>query len=124
MADLLNRVRPAFNVNSLALAAAEAALKDRAFIDESRRMNAAGLVQLRDGLQALGVGRGCRRRPTSCWPGFDRSGRRGSTRRCSSAGVIVRPVGNYGLDRDLRITVGTERQNRRLLDALGEILEG
>jgi len=122
VADLLNRVRPAFNVNSLALAAAEAALKDRAFIDESRRMNAAGLVQLRDGLQALGVGVV----PSAAnfvLARFDRSGAE-LNEALLRRGIIVRPVGNYGLDHDLRITVGTERQNRRLLDALGEILEG
>jgi histidinol-phosphate aminotransferase len=35
-----------------------------------------------------------------------------------SRGVIVRPVGGYGLADCLRITVGTEAQNRVLLDAL------
>ena len=120
VADLLNRVRPAFNVNSLALAAAEAALKDQAFIDESRRMNAAGLVQLREGLDALGVGVV----PSAAnfvLARFDRSGAE-LNEALLRRGIIVRPVGNYGLDEYLRITVGTERQNRRLLDALGEIL--
>jgi histidinol-phosphate aminotransferase len=37
------------------------------------------------------------------------------------AGVIVRPVGNYGLPRHLRITVGLPEQNERLLRVLGEL---
>lgn len=122
VADLLNRVRPAFNVNSLALVAAEAALGDQAFIDESRRMNSAGLVQLREGLERLGVGVV----PSAAnfvLARFDRPGAE-LNEALLRRGVIVRPVGNYGLDEYLRITVGTETQNRRLLAALGDILEG
>jgi histidinol-phosphate aminotransferase len=121
VADLLNRVRPAFNVSSLALAAAEAALKDQDFIDRSRRMNAEGLVQLRDGLGSLGVDVV----PSAAnfvLARFQRSGAE-LNEALLRRGIIVRPVGNYGLDEYLRITVGTEPQNRRLLDALGDILE-
>src|SRR6056297_3273410 len=103
IADLLNRVRPAFNVNSLALVAA----RD-------------GLVQLRDGLIELGA---------AVIPSvanfvlarFDRLGA-DLNEELLHKGVIVRPVGNYGLGNYLRITVGTEAQNRRLLKALGEML--
>ncbi len=122
VADLLNRVRPAFNVNSLALVAAQASLGDHEFIERSRTMNAAGLVQLREGLEALDV---------SVVPSaanfvlarFDRPGAE-LDEALLRRGIIVRPVGNYGLDDYLRITVGTETQNRRLLDALGDILGG
>jgi histidinol-phosphate aminotransferase len=38
-------------------------------------------------------------------------------------GVIVRPVGNYGLPQHLRISIGTEPENDRLIKALGEVLE-
>ncbi len=37
-------------------------------------------------------------------------------------GVIVRPVGGYGLPDHLRITVGTDAENRRLLESLEEVL--
>ena len=83
-------------------------------------MNAAGLVQLRDGLDALGVGVV----PSAAnfvLARFDRSGAE-LNEALLQRGIIVRPVGNYGLDEYLRITVGTERQNQRLLAALGEIL--
>ena len=40
------------------------------------------------------------------------------------AGVIVRPVANYGLPDWLRVTVGLPEENRRFLDALGDALAG
>jgi len=122
IADLLNRVRPAFNVNAPALAAAQAALGDTGFIERSRAMNAAGLDQLQRGLAELGA----TTIPSAAnfvLAGFDRPGPE-LNEALLRRGIIVRPVGNYGLDRYLRITVGTEEQNRRLLAALGEVLEG
>jgi len=121
VADLLNRVRPAFNVNSLALTAARAALDDQAFIEHSRRINAEGLKQLDAGLRALGA----RTVPSAAnfiLAGFDRDAS-DLNERLLRAGVIVRPVGNYGLNQHLRITIGTPEQNERVLTALKEILD-
>jgi len=120
IADLLNRVRPAFNVNAPALAAARAALDDHAFIAETRRMNSAGMRQLAAGFEQLGL----RVIPSAAnflLVGFDRPGAE-LNEALLRRGVIVRPVGNYGLDHYLRITIGTEAQNERLLVALAEIL--
>jgi len=120
IADLLNRVRPAFNVNAVALAAAEAALDDDDFIRRSRQMNRVGLKQLTDGLRRLGA----RVVPSAAnfvLAGFDQSGA-ALDEALLRRGIIVRPVANYGLDRWLRITVGTESQNRRVLEALRELL--
>ncbi len=121
IADLLNRVRPAFNVNALALAAAPAALEDVEFIERSRAVNESGRVQLNVGLRALGL---------DVLPsaanfvladfGTDVSPINEALLR---AGVIVRPVTGYGLPNHLRITVGTADQNQRLLTELGKILE-
>ena len=121
LADLLNRVRPAFNVNSLGLVAARAALADQEFIYRSRRMNSDGLGQLKEGLQRLDA---------TVIPSaanfllarFDRSGAE-LNEALLQRGIIVRPTGNYGLDNYLRITVGTAAQNRRLLSAMAEILQ-
>lgn len=121
IADLLNRVRPAFNVNAPALAAAEAALADHEFIERTRRTNADGMRQLSKGFSELGL----RVIPSAAnflLVGFDRPGSEldpALLRR----GVITRPVGNYGLDDYLRITIGTREQNERLLAALAEVLE-
>jgi histidinol-phosphate aminotransferase len=116
LADLLNRVRQPFNVNSLGLVAAEVALAEQNYVAESRRLNRAGLAQLEVGLTELGLAW----IPTQCnflcvdmgrdaGPLYDALLRQG---------VIVRPIGGYGMPRHLRITVGTEAENARCLQAL------
>src|SRR5690606_21738591 len=55
VADVLNRVRQPFNVNSLALAAAVAALADESYLAESRQLNRDGMRQLEQGLNELGL---------------------------------------------------------------------
>lgn len=113
--DMLNRVRQPFNVNAPALAAAEAALDDTDFLEQSYRVNQAGLRQLADGLDALGIEHVPSR-------GNFLLTRVGDAARINQAllksGVIVRPVGNYGLPEFLRVSVGLEAQNTRFLDVL------
>ena len=116
IAGLLNRVRQAFNVNSIALAAARAALDDKAHLDESVRVNREGMSQLEAGLDRLGLRRyssrgnfilvDCGRPAGSIYEAMLRQG------------VIVRPVGNYQLPTHLRLTIGTRLQNERMLAAL------
>ncbi len=120
IADLLNRVRPAFNVNSLGLAAARAALDDHDFIERTRRTNSEGHARLSRGLEDLGA----RVIPSAAnfiLAGFEVSGAE-LNERLLRQGVIVRPVGNYGLENYLRITIGTPEQNDRVLAALGSAL--
>ena len=119
VADLLNRVRQPFNVNSLAQAAAIAALADTAYVEESARVNREGMRQIEAGLAGLGVA-------------FVPSHGNfllvnvGDGARVYAAllrdGVIVRPVGNYGLPGFLRVTVGLPAENERFLTALGRAL--
>src|SRR5690625_4700226 len=114
-------LRPAFNVNAPALAAAQAALEDTAFIEKTRQMNSEGKKQLEAGLKKLGV----TTIPSATnflLAGFDRPGAE-LNEALLQRGIIVRPVANYGLDNHLRITIGTREQNERLLTALAEILE-
>jgi histidinol-phosphate aminotransferase len=116
VADMLNRVRQPFNVNSIAQAAALAALADAAYMEESARLNFAGLEQLMRGLDALGIGYV----PSHgnfllVRIGVDAAKVYDSLLR---KGVIVRPVANYGLPEHLRVTVGLEEENRRFLSAL------
>ncbi len=117
--DLLNRVRHPFNVNAPVLAAAEAALDDMEFLDLSYHSNIAGLQQLSAGLSALGLEYVPSR-------GNFLLARVGDAARINQAllkaGVIVRPVGNYGLPEFLRVSVGLEAQNARFLEALKECL--
>ncbi len=119
VADLLNRLRQPFNVNSLALAAAEAALGDADFIAASKRLNDAGLLQLAAGFGRLGLEHIPSRGNFICV-------RVGDAGRVFQAllrrGMIVRPVGNYGMPEHLRVSVGTAEQNARFLSILGEVL--
>ena len=115
VADLLNRVRQPFNVNSLAQAAAIAALADNDYVAESRRLNREGLQQLARGLDALSV----RYLPSH---GNFILIEVGDAARVNQSlleqGVIVRPVANYELPEWLRVTVGLPAENARFLAAL------
>jgi histidinol-phosphate aminotransferase len=113
--DLLNRVRLPFNVNSLAQGAALAALGDQDFVQRSRRVNDAGMRQLTDGFKRLNLdfipsmGNFVSVRVGDAGPVYQR---------LLKQGVIVRPIGAYGLPEHLRVTVGTESENVRFLQAL------
>ncbi len=120
IADLLNRVRQPFNVNSPALEAAKAALDDNEHLSRSVNLNRAGLLQLYDALaeRKLSFIRSVGNFVTidiakPAAPIYDALLRQG---------VIVRPIGNYGLPNHLRVTVGTEEENRIFLDALDRVL--
>lgn len=116
VADLLNRVRQPFNVNSLALTAARAALEDEEHLRRSVRLNTTGMAHVVDGIGALGlrvypsagnfVLVDCRRPANEVYEAMLRQG------------VIVRPVAGYGLSTHLRITIGTQAENARMLAAL------
>lgn len=119
MADLLNRVRQPFNVNSLAQVAAVAALEDEAYLEEGLRINREGMAQLTAGLEALGVSYiPSQGNFLACRVG-DATG---VNRALLARGVIVRPIGNYGMPEHLRVSVGLARENARFLSALAEVL--
>ncbi len=119
LAALLNRVRQPFNVNAIGQAAAVAALDDREFTTKCRTENRRGMAQLVEGFRAQGletvasvanfvlvrVGDGA--------AVFDALQRRG---------LIVRPVRSYGMPHWVRVTVGTQAQNKRLLTELAAVL--
>jgi histidinol-phosphate aminotransferase len=122
VADLLNRVRQPFNVNTPAQVGALAALGDAEHLAESLRVNRAGL-ELLGGACAE---RGLRTLPSAAnflCIDLGRPARavfEGLLRR----GVIVRPIAGYGLPDHLRVSVGTEAENRRFITALDQVLEG
>jgi len=121
VADVMNRVRQPFNVNSIALAAAAAALEDMEFVARSFAGNLQGMRQLRDGAERLGL---------EFIPSYAnfltvRVGKAQDIyKRLLRRGVIVRPVGGgYELPEHLRVTVGTEEENERFLTALAASLK-
>jgi histidinol-phosphate aminotransferase len=117
--DVLERVRQPFNVNALALVGALAALDDDAHVERTLAANRAGMAYLVAAFGELGlthvpsqanfvlvrVGDGART--------YDALLRRG---------VIVRPMGGYGLPEHVRVTVGTRAENERLIAALRAVL--
>jgi histidinol-phosphate aminotransferase len=119
VADLLNRVRQPFNVNSLGLAAATAALDDEAFVRQSHELNRAGMCQVTEGLKKLGLDY----IPSyGNFVSFRVKDAAGVFQKLLRAGVIVRPIASYGMPHHLRVTIGLESENARFLDSLGKIL--
>src|SRR5882724_6315466 len=120
VADLLNRVRQPFNVNSLALAAAAAALEDRKFVAKSTKMNRSGLAKLERALKTLGL-----ETIPSCanFITFRVSRARTVYDRLLRQGVIVRPLAGYDMPDHLRVTVGTPKENGKFLKALTAALD-
>jgi histidinol-phosphate aminotransferase len=121
--DLLNRIRQPFNVNSLAQAAAVAALNDAAFLKKSAQVNADGYLQLTQTFDAMKL----EYVPSSGNFVLVKVGNDdGAGARVNLAllkqGIIVRPVGNYGLPQWLRISIGLPQENAAFLDALKKIL--
>ena len=117
---LMHRVRQPFNVNAMALAAAEAALDDGAFVARTRRMVAAGLQQFENGFKDMGL----RYVPSAANFILVEVGRgRDLFQALQREGVIVRPMDGYGLPEHVRITIGTGVENRRCLKALAKVLK-
>jgi len=121
--DLMNRIRQPFNVNSLAQAAAIAALNDKDFLAKGAENNAAGYKQLTAAFDELGL---------EYVPSFgnfvlvrvgddDQAGARVNLALLKQ-GVIVRPVGAYGLPQWLRISIGLPQENAAFIDALKKTL--
>ncbi|WP_328186346.1 histidinol-phosphate transaminase [Marinobacter sp. OP 3.4] len=116
IADILNRVRQPFNVDTVAQAAATAVLGDLEYLERSREVNRRGLAQLEAGFSELGLD----------W--IPSAGNFIAVDVGDNAqdvfegllqqGIIVRPVAGYGMPRHLRVTVGLPEENKRFLDAL------
>ena len=124
VADVMNRVRQPFNVNSIALAAAAAALDDMEFVARSYAENLNGLKQLEDAARALRL---------EFIPSHGnfvtiRVAQGGKSaadiyKRLLRRSVIVRPVAGYGMPEHLRVTVGTAQENEKFISALSASLK-
>ncbi len=117
---LMNRIRQPFNVNSLAQAAALAALEDEGHTLECVRMIEAGRHFLYDEFRGLGL----RYVPSRANFILVDVGRNAGEiyQKLLQQGVIVRPMTPFGMETALRITVGTPEENRKLVKALRTVL--
>lgn len=121
--DLLNRIRQPFNVNAFAQAAAIAALADDDFVKRSAQMNADGYRQLTAAFEEMGL----RYVPSSgnfvlVKVGDDDGAGARVNLALLKQGIIVRPVGNYGLPQWLRISIGLPEENALCIAALKKAL--
>jgi histidinol-phosphate aminotransferase len=123
LTDMLNRIRQPFNVNSLAQAAAIAALNDRDFLHRSAQVNAAGYVQLTEAFAEMGI------EYVPSYGNFvlikvgnDEDAGSRVNLALLKQGIIVRPVNNYRLPQWLRISIGLPEENAAFLAALKKAL--
>ena len=120
LTDLLNRVRQPFNVNSLAQAAAIAALNDKEFLAKSFAVNRDGKKQLQQGFEKLAL------QFVPSYANFVLV-KVGDAARINlellKRGVIVRPVAGDGLPEWLRVSIGLPHENQTFLDALTAVLK-
>jgi histidinol-phosphate aminotransferase len=117
--DLMNRVRQPFNVTSVALAAAEAALGDDEFLARSAEVNRRGMEQLVAAFRELGL----EWIPSAGnFVTFKVGDAIGVNQALLRQGVIVRPIAAYGMPQWLRVSIGLAEENARFIEALRQAL--
>ncbi len=120
LANLMNRVRQPFNVNSLAQVAATVSLQDEDFVARSYAANQAGMSQITQGLTKLGLGF----IPSfGNFVSFKVTNASAVNQALLKQGVIVRPVANYEMPDYLRVSIGLFSENARFLEVLEGVLE-
>lgn len=118
VSGLMNRVRQPFNVNSIGLAGAVAALDDVEFVKRSYALNQAGMLQITTGLRQLGI------EYIPSYGNFvsfklpEKYSAKTVNESLLKQGVIVRPIGIYEMPQHLRVTVGLESENQKFLSSL------
>lgn len=125
VANLMNRIRPPFNVNSLALAAACAGLDDVEHVRKAVALNAEQMQVVTTAVKNMGLEFIPSVGNFVCIDVGDSSLRRTAAAVYDALlheGVIVRPVVNYGMPRHLRVTLGLPEENARFLSALENVL--
>ncbi len=126
IADVLNRIRGPFNLAGPSMAAAAAALEDRAHLEQAKAHNAKWLDWLAREIEALGLD------VTDSAANFllvRFDGAQGRTAAAAneflmSRRIILRMLGNYGIPDGLRLTVGLEDENSAVVNALREFMNG
>ncbi len=126
VADALNRIRGPFNVSSPAIAAGIAALEDRAHVEKSVAHNETWLPWLTAEIEKLGltVTPSVANFVLVHFPEKDGRDAEAANRVLQSRGIIVRRMGGYGLPGALRITIGTEDENKATVAALRDFTTG
>jgi histidinol-phosphate aminotransferase len=117
IANLL-KVKLPFEPSTLAETAAIAALADREFLYRTLELNACGMRLVTRALREMGI----EVVPSegnfvmTVWP--DRETADNFVENLLKSGVIVRPLGSFGVPNGVRISIGTEEENLLLLAAV------
>lgn len=120
IADLLNRVREPFNCNLLALAAAEAVLDDSAYISDSIELNRVEMARVTEWLQRNNI---------AFIPSYGNfvtievDDAQRVYQQLLRQGVIVRPIGGYGMPNHLRVSIGLASENDRFMRSFQQVLD-
>ena len=118
LAGFLQRARHPFNVNRLAEVAALAGLDDDEHAERARSVNSEGAEYLTRELESLGI---------AVWPTdanflLAQVGS-GTSEGLLREGIIVRPLGGFGLPDHIRISIGLPEENERLVKTLRKLRE-
>lgn len=122
--DAVNRVRGPFNMNSGAIAAGAAAIRDQGFTETVVAYNTLWIEKMTGALEAIGL------KVTPSVANFvlvhfpDTDGKRAAEADdfLTSRGYIVRAVRAYGFPNSLRMSIGTEEANLGVIDTLTEFM--
>jgi histidinol-phosphate aminotransferase len=123
--DAVNRIRGPFNMNSAAILAGSAAVRDRAHVAEAAAFNETWRVWLTEQLTGLGL----RVTPSVGnfllvhFPEDPAKSAEKADAYLTSKGYILRRVTGYGFPNALRLSIGSEEANRGVIAALSEFLK-
>jgi histidinol-phosphate aminotransferase len=126
VADVLNRIRGPFNLTAPSVAAGVAALEDREFATKSAEHNRIWREVMTQELEKLGLVV----TPSAAnfllvhFPANEGRDAVAADEHLSASGIILRRMESYGLPHALRLSIGTEEQNRAVLAVLKGFLEG
>ncbi len=126
VAEVLNRIRGPFNVSGPAIAAGIAALSDRAHVAEAADHNETWRGRMAEALAGIGleVTQSAANFLLVHFPETNGRSAREADAFLHSRRIILRRVGEYGFPHALRMTIGTEADNRAVLDALTVFMSG
>lgn len=118
--ELLNRVRQPFNVSSVGLRAAQAALSDRQHLERSYELNVFGQKYIQQELDKLNI----KYLPINAnFITIELQNAQTIFQELLARGIIVRNLSNYGMPSHLRVTIGKASDNLRLIKELTKFLD-
>ena len=118
MIDVMTRIRQPFNLSVIQLAAAEAAVRDRAWLQSCAKLNAEQRTRLTGALGQLGIACDLSETNFILARFADMTEAKAAEAALVDDGILVRAVAGYGFPEGLRITVGDAEQTGRVIDAL------